>query len=320
MRRAATLLSFALCLIAQSALGQAWPAKPIRLILAFPPGGTVDALARPLAERLSAALGQSVVIENKPGGQTIIAGEVVAKAAPDGYTLYVMSGSHVLAPYLVKEVPYDAINDFTPITIFGTQGYVFAAGAKEPFSTMTEMISYGKPNPRGISIGVSDSTTQAVVEALRLQAGIDVTVINYKGGGPIFTDLLGGQLPVGIVSPPVFTPYVKDARLRGLAVSVPNRMPFLPDVPAAAEALGNNGFDVQTWYGFAGPAKLPKPVVDRLHAEIMKILAEPDMRKVIAGLGLVPPADPSPEASAAMLRAYAPKMGKLLQSAGVKPE
>ena len=127
-------------------------------------------------------------------------------------------------------------------------------------------------------------------------------------------------MPVGVVSPPVFVPYTKDVRLRGLAVTLPARMPLLPDVPAVDEALPKPGYDVQTWYGIAAPAKLPRPILDRLHAEIMKILADPDMRKVIANVGLVPPADPSPEASQARLKSYQAQMGKLLESAGVKPE
>ena len=320
MRFAPALFALALGVLSSLAAAQAYPNKPIRLIVAFPPGGTVDAIARPLAERLSVALGQSVVVESRPGAQTMIAGELVAKSQPDGYTLYVMSASHLLTPYLIRKVPFDPVNDFTAITIFGTQAYVFAASSTQPFSSLKEMVAFAKTNAGGVSIGVSDATTQAVVEALRAQTGVGFTVINYKGGGPIFTDLLGGQLPVGIVSPPVFAPYAKDLRLRGLAVSQPARMPLLPDVPSVDEALGGSGFDVQTWYGFAGPANLPRPIVARLHAEIMKILAEPDMKKVIANVGLVAPADPSPEASQALLKSYQQKMGTLLQSAGIKPE
>jgi tripartite-type tricarboxylate transporter receptor subunit TctC len=320
MRIAAMLVAFSMALAAPLAAGQAYPAKPIRLVLAFPPGGTVDALARPLAERLSAALGQGVVVENRPGAQTMIAGELVAKSPPDGYTLYVMSGSHVLTPFLMKKVPYDPVADFTPIAIFGTQGYVFIANAQQPFSTMAEMIAYARANPTKLSIGVSDATTLAVVQALRIAADVDVTTINYKGGGQQINDLLGGQLPVGVGTPPVYTPYAKDPRVRALGVSVPSRLPFLPNAPTVDEALGKPGFDVQTWYAFAGPAGIPRPIVDRLHAELAKILAQPDMRKLVENLGIVIPADTGPEAAGTMMKNYPPKMGRLLQSAGVKPE
>jgi tripartite-type tricarboxylate transporter receptor subunit TctC len=299
---------------------QSSPSKTIRIVLAFPPGGTVDALARPLAERLSAMLGQPVVVENKPGAQTVIAGEIVAKAPPDGYTLYVMSGSHVLTPFLMKKVPYDAVADFTPITMFGTQGYVFIANAAQPFSTLKEMVSYAKANPGALSMGVSDATTLAVAQQLRTQEGIDITTIPYKGGGQQIGDLIGGQLPVGVGTPPVYTPYVKEPRVRGLGVSVAQRMPFLPDVPTVDEALGKPGFDVQTWYAFAGPANLPRPIVERLNRAVTTIAAEPEMRKLIANLGIVAPADTSPEAAAALMKSYQPRMGKLLQAAGVKPE
>jgi tripartite-type tricarboxylate transporter receptor subunit TctC len=320
MRVSALLVAFVAALVSPLATAQPYPSKPIRIVLAFPPGGTTDALARPLAERLGAALGQSVVVENRPGANTLIAGELVAKAAPDGYTLYLMSGSHVLTPFLVKKVPYDPVADFTPIAIFGTQGYVFIANAQQSYATMKDMVAFAKANPGRLSIGVSDATTMAVVQALRNATGVQVTMVPYKGGGQQISDLLGGQLPVGVGTPPVYTPYVKDTRVRALGVSVPQRMSFLPDVPTVNEQLGISDFEVQTWYAFTGPAGIPRPIVDRLHAEIAKIIAQPEMRTLIHNIGITIPADTSPEAAAAIMKAYPAKMGKLLEGAGVKPE
>jgi tripartite-type tricarboxylate transporter receptor subunit TctC len=299
---------------------QEYPVKPIKLLLGYPPGGVADGLGRPLAQRLSTALGQAVVVDNRPGAQTMIAADVAAKATPDGYTLYLMTASHVLLPFLMKTVTFEPLADFTPIALLGTQGYVVAVGGQQPFASMQDLAAYGKAHPGALSVGVTDITTLAVAQALRNQAGIDITTVNYKGGGPLMNDVLGGQIAVGIVSPTAFAPFAKDARLRGLGVTMPARLPLLPNLPTVSEALGRKGVDVQNWFVLAGPRNLPPAVAQRVRRETEKILADPEMRKVIENLGVAAPANMDGAAITAMMKDYQVQVGDLLKAAGVTPE
>lgn len=313
-------LTMALALHAGASAAQPYPSRQIRMIVSFAPGGTADALARPIAEKLQSALGQGVVVENKPGALTVIGADIVAKATPDGYTLYLMPGTHAVTPFLVRKVPFDPINDFSPISFIGTQGYVFIANAKQPFATLREMIAHAKSNPDRISIGVSDAVTLTAAATLKAQAGIDVTIVNYKGGGQVVQDVLGGQIDVGVGTPPVYRSFEKDGRLRALGVSVPSRLSFLPEVPTGIESGVGPAYDVQTWYALAGPAKIPRPIVERLHAEMAKILAEPEMQKRLIDFGIAAPADGSPEAALSHMKSYTEQMGRLMKAAGIKPE
>jgi len=322
MRLIKLLLAAVLALVAHATIAQPYPNHALKIVVAFVPGGAADSLARPIAERLGAVLGQSVVVENKPGGNTLVAGEYVARSPPDGYTLYLTSGSHVLTPFLMKNVPYDPVADFTPIALLSTQPFLIFANAQQPYATLKEMVAYAQANPGKLSIGVSDAATIAVAQALRGAASVTVEMIPYKGFGQQVTDLLSGQLPVGVGTPSGYKPFAKEEpkRVRALAITGPQRLPYLPDVPTVGEQLGLKDFDVQTWYALVGPARLPRPIVERLHAEIAKILGQPDMQQLIESFGMVVPANTSPEAAGAIIGGYPAKVGKLLQSAGVKPE
>lgn len=312
-------IALALALTASLAGAQTFPAKPVRLVVPFGPGGSADAIARPLAERLGSVLGQAVVVDNRPGGLTVIGADLVAKAPPDGYTLYLMPGTHVLTPFMVQKVPYNPISDFTPVAMLGAQPYMIIANAQQPFKTVGELIAYAKANPGKVAIGVSDSVTLVVAYAFAQAAGIELNRIAYKGGGPQNNDLLGNQIALAVVTPNVM-PFLKDGRLRALAVSTPVRLPFLADIPTIAEAVPGSHFDVQTWYAVAGPANLPKPIVDTLHDAIAKVVAEPEMSKRLVDLGIVPPKDTGPAATLAEMKDYQQRMGKLMQAAGIKPE
>ena len=309
----------ALGIMATAVSAQTYPSKPIRLVVPFGPGGSADAIARPLAEKLGTALNQSVVVDNRPGGLTVIGADMVAKSPPDGYTLFLMPGSHVLTPFMVQKVPYHPVSDFTPVAMLGAQPYMIASNAQQPFRTIAELVAYAKANPGKVSIGVSDSVTLVVAYAFEQAAGIQLNRIAYKGGGPQNNDLLGNQIALAVVTPNVM-PFVKDGRLRALAVSTPTRLPFLPEIPTIAETVPGSNFDVQTWYAVAGPANLPTPVVETLHAAVAKVVADPDMNRRLIDLGIVAPKDTSPAAALAAMKDYQQRMGKLMQAAGVKPE
>lgn len=319
MHRTIRCLVFVFAALSATAFAQGYPSKSVRLVVPFGPGGSADAIARPLAEKLGGALGQPVVVDNRPGGLTVIGADLVAKAPPDGYTLYLMPGSHVLTPFLVKSVPYNAVTDFSPVAMLGAQPYMIVANSQQPFTTLAEMIAYAKANSGKVSIGTSDSVTHVIAFTLAAVAKIDLNLIAYKGGGPQNNDLLGNQIAMAVGTPNVM-PLVKDGRLRVLAVTTPKRLSFLPDVPTIAEVVPGSNFDVQTWYAVAGPANLPKPVVARLNADLAKAVADPDMAKRLLELGVVAPADPRPEATLAEMKDYQARMGKLMQAAGVKPE
>jgi len=319
MCKIAATFAILLLALAQPALAQRYPDKPIRLIVPFGPGGSADAIARPIADRLGAALGQAVVVDNRPGGLTVIAADLVAKAPPDGYTLYLMPGTHVLTPLMVAKVPYDPIADFSPVAMIGAQPYFVVANVEQPYKTFAEMVDYAKANPEKISMGVSDAVTRVVATALEAAAKVKFTIVPYKGGGPQNTDLLGNQIASAVGTPNMMG-FVQQGKVRAIVMTTPKRAPFLPQVPTVAEAIPGSNFDVQTWYAVAGPAKMPKPIVERLQAEMRKVMAEPDVRKKLDDLGVVTPADVSPEATAATMKDYQTRMTKLVQAAGIAPE
>lgn len=320
MKRLIGILLVTFCIAPAGALAQDYPNRSIRLVVPFAPGGSADAIARPLAEKLGAALGQSVVVDNKGGGLTVIAGELVAKSPADGYTLYLATATHPLLPYLVKSVPFDPIKDFTPIAMMGAQPQLFLVHPSQPFNTLPEMIAYAKANPGKLSIGISDAVSRANAETLKAAAGIDVTLVNYKGGGPLTTDLLAGHVPVGLGTPVLFTPYQKDRKLKALAVTSPNRLSFLADVPTVTEVTGIPNYDVQTWYVVLAPAGLPPAIVDRLQKEIAKVAADADMRKRFVDLGVEAPTGSGSAAITQMMTSYGERIGQVLKSSGVKPE
>jgi tripartite-type tricarboxylate transporter receptor subunit TctC len=231
-----------------------------------------------------------------------------------------MSATHVLSPYLIKTLPFNPLDDFTPIAMLGTQGYVVIAGGGQPFRSLHDLTDYAHVHPDSLSVGTTDMTTLAAAESIRERIGVKMTTIPYKGGGPLVTDVIGGQVSIGIVSPSAFLPMAKDSRLNGLAVTAPARFAALPAVPTVAEASGKPGIDVQNWFILAGPAKMPADLVQRLHAEIVKILADPEMRKQLNDNAIAAAADLGTPAMLAMMKDYQQQVGKLLVAAGVTPE
>jgi tripartite-type tricarboxylate transporter receptor subunit TctC len=313
------LLSFAVLMFTQAAFAQQYPSKAIRLIVPFGPGGSADAIARPLAQKLGAALGQAVVVDNRPGGLTVVGADVVAKAAPDGYTLFLMPGTHVLTPITVLNTPYDPIADFQPVAYLGSQPYFVFANIQQPFSTFTEFLAYAKAHPGMVSMGVSDTVTLTIAMALKSATSLDFIIVPYKGGGPQNTDFVGNQIAMAVGTPNMLQ-FVRSGKARALSATTPSRVAFEPQVPTVAELVVGSNFNVDTWYAVAGPAKLPRPIEDRLHAAIHEILNDPDMRKRLDDLGVLLPADTSPEATLKIMHDYQDRMSKLMKAAGIKPE
>lgn len=318
--RMAVVGSIALCCaLAHHAQAQTWPSKPIRLVVPVPPGGSADALARPLAAKLGAALGVSVVVENRPGGLMVIGADAVAKSPPDGYTLYFMPGTHVLIDQMVKDVPFKPMTDFTPVATLGFLPYVVLANAQQPFKTLPQLIEYAKAQPEKVSIGVSDAVTRMAAYELERAAGIKLTIVEYKGGGPVSTDLVGNQIATAIAAANLM-PFVQQGKLVALGVTTTRPVPAVPNVRPVADLLPGSQYDVQTWFAIAGPANLPKPIVERLSTEIRTVLAEPEMRAKLDGLGMVVPDDPSSTATAQLMGQYQARMGKLMKEAGIVPQ
>ncbi len=320
MRHVAALLMLAGLAFIHPAMGQNYPTKPVRLIVPFPPGGSADATARPIAEKLDAALGQNVVVENRGGALTVLGAELAAKAVPDGYTLFLMPGAHVLSPRLVRNVPFHPVNDFTPIAMLAYVPFAIFTDPKQPFSTLKEMIAYARANPGKLSIGITDAVGRLCIESLKSMAKIDVTLINYKGAPALATDVVGSHIHGGVITPPSILGFYKDRRLNVLAVTGPRRLALMPNVPSVAEAAGLPEYSIQTWFALSGPSGMPRAIVDRLQREIQKIIAMPDIRERLGFQGMEPASDTSTATAATTIKSEMNRLGGLADAAGIKPE
>ena len=273
LRIALLLLAFA----ASPAFAQ-YPSKPIRLVVPFPAGGSADQAARIVAQPLSLALGQSIVIENKAGADGAIAGDAVARAAPDGYTLFFATNTAMnAAPVLHKATPYDPITDFTPLGRIGTFGFFVFVYDGLPVKTLAELIAYARANPGKLNYGTGNSTSILATGKLAQAAKLDMVHVPYKGDAPLLTDLITGRVQLSIASGSAL-PQAKDGKLRVLATLLPNRSPQLPDVPTLPEA-GTAAPPITPWAGLFGPARLPREVVERLARELPKVLALREVRE-----------------------------------------
>lgn len=301
-------------------MAQNYPVKPVRIIVPFAPGGSADGTIRPIAEKLTELLGQSFVVENRPGGIATIGGSLVAKAEPDGHTLLVMPGTHVLTPKMMTSVPFHPFNDFTPIANMVFAPYVIVSARNQGFNHLKDLVQFASAHPGKLSIGNSDVVTRLGAEMFSQAANIQLGHITYKGGGPVATDVLGGHLPLGLVTPVTIMGFYKDKKLDALAVTSPKRVSSLPDVPSVSEALGLTGFDSQTWFALAGPAGMPRPVVERLSKAIGQALSTPSIRDRLIAMGLEPATDTSPEGMAQLMKTFAQRNLALIDIAKIKPE
>jgi len=305
-----------------AAEGSAWPAgQPIRLIVPGSAGGVIDVRARWLAVRLAPVLGQSVIVENKPGAGGNIGTQVGAHSAPDGYTLTIIhTGTMTVNPHLYSRPGYDPLADFIPITHLGVAPLLLAVHPGVPAYSAAELVRLAKANPGQLSFGSPGIGTPPHLagELFKRMAGIDTVHVAYRGGGQAVTDLIGGQITYSIEGLTVQLPQVKAGLLRPLAVTGRRRVPSLPDVPTMAEA-GLPGYELEGWVGVAVPAATPKPIVERLYRAMHNILTSAEAREWFAEVGADPGAD-APDAFAASIRAEHAKWGKLIRDGGIKLE
>ena len=287
-RKTLTLLALgALSLgLAQPAQAQAYPNKPVKLIIPFPPGGTLDAVGRQLAQKLSEQLGQSFVVENRPGGNGVIGADAVAKAQADGYTLLFNASTFTTAPMTMKQVPYAVVKDFAPVALVAKAPLSVAINKNLPVTDIKSLVAYAKANPGKMTFAVGSvgSAGHLATELLKKNGGLDYTVVPYKGTAPAFQDLIGGQID-GFIDPILGSlQYHKNGLLRVVAVTSAQRTPNLPEVPTVAETLP--GYEFYSWYGVWAPAKTTQEIKDLLNAQVNKALAT-DMRDKLIGQGLI---------------------------------
>lgn len=316
-RRLMQGVALAATLSATGAMAQAWPARPITLIVPFPAGGTTDVLARALGERLQQSLGQPVVIESKPGAGATIGADFVAKSRPDGYTLLVGAVHHTIATSVYKKLPYDFQKDLAPLTTIAMVPNVLVVNATTPVKNVNELVALLKADPAKANYGSNGNGTAQHLIGTQFQnnTGAKLTHIAYKGSGPLATDLLGGQILMTFDTITPVLPHIKAGKLRPLAVTTATRAPALPDVPTLDEA-GLKGFNIGTWFGVLAPAATPKDIQARLNSEMVKIIKSPEFRQRMADIGADPIGD-TQEQMAQTIKAETEKFGKLVKDANV---
>lgn len=312
------MLSLSIC--GAHAADAPYPVRPLRIIVPQSAGGSTDLVARLVGQKLSEALGQSVVVDNRPGAGSIIGTDLVAKATPDGYTLLVVASSITLNPTLHKNLPFDPIRDLAPISQLSAFPNMLTLHPSVPAKSVKELIALAKAKPGQLNYGSSGTATgtHLSAELFKLMTGVDMVHVPYKGGAPAVTALLGGQVQLNFATLPSVLPHVRANRLRALGVTTAKRSPAAPDVPTIAEA-GVPGYDHAPWNGMLAPARTPKAVIARLHAVVAKAADTQDMRNVLAQEGAEPVGN-SPEAFGTIIREETAKWAKVIRAAGIRAD
>jgi len=298
---------------------QGYPTRPVKLVVPFPPGGPLDITGRLIAQKLSDAWGQSVVVENKPGAGGNIGADLVAKSAPDGYTILMGAlSTHAVNPSLYAKMPYDAVKDFAPITLLATTPNVLVVNPSLPVNSVQDLVAYAKANPGKLSFGSGSngSAGHLAGELFKVDTGTDIVHIPYKGGAPATQALLAGDVQFMFDNLANATPQVKAGKLKALAVTTAERSRLAPELPTMAEA-GLPGFDISTWFGLLAPAGTPKDVIAKWNTEVTKILNSPDMRERLTALG-AEAAPTTPEQFAAFIQREIPKYARIVKASGAK--
>ncbi len=297
---------------------QAYPSRPIKIIVPFGPGGFTDVAARILQKELAPALGQSIVIENKPGAGSTIGTSEIAKATPDGYTLVMISTTHVISPHLYKTIPYDPIRDFTPVMKLAEGPYVLVVHPSLGANSVRELIAMAKSKPNSIDYASSgNGSAQHLVGALFVtMAGAPLSHVPYKGSNQAMNDVIGGQVKVSFVGVPNALPNLANGKLKALAVSTRKRYGELPDVPTMEEA-GVAGYDATVWLGLLAPPGTPRDVVQKLNTAISKVLSSPDAKRLMASAG-VDVATSTPEDFGRLMQSELDRWGKVVKETGAK--
>jgi len=318
-RKIAAMVGLILAVIGSPdmASAQTYPIKPVRLIVGFPPGGAGDILARMAAQPLSVALHEQVVVDNRGGAGGLVATEIAAHSVADGYTLMFASIPHVINPFLYKKVDYDPIKDFDAVVQFVAAPLMMASNMAFPAKSVKELIALAKAKPGQINYGSggSGSSSHLAMELFKSMAGVDLTHIPYKGTGPMFAELIGGQLNVTIASAVPLIPQVKGGKLRGLAVTGPKRAAAMPELPTIGETV--QGYEVINWFGIAAPRGTPKAVITRINAEMNAALKTPALRDLLAAQG-AEAAGGTPEEFAALIQRDFAKWGKVVKASGAR--
>jgi tripartite-type tricarboxylate transporter receptor subunit TctC len=306
-------------LLANNALAQAYPNKTVRLIDGFSPGGSTDIVGRLIAQKLSESFGQPVLVENRPGATGTVAAEMVAKSAPDGHVMLIVPLTFTVSPSLYK-LPYDPVKDLLPVTLVASAPLMLVVHPSVPVKSVGELIAYAKANPGKLHFGSGGvgSTPHLAGEMLNSMAGIEATHVPYKGGGPALADLASGQIQFMVENIPSTAPYVTSGRLRALAVTDLKRSPVLPDVPTLDES-GLKGYQIIGWNGLFLPGGTPPAIVDKLQAEVVKALAQADVKERLAKMGFEGVGD-TPQHFAAFVQAEIAKWAKVVKDANIKVE
>jgi tripartite-type tricarboxylate transporter receptor subunit TctC len=305
---------------APAVMAQPYPTKPIKIVIPFPPGNTTDIMTRLIGPKMSERLGQPIIVENRPGASGMLGLDFVAKAAPDAYTLAAgQGGNMVVLPHTSKYIPYDALKDFAPIAVSTTNYLGIVAYPEAPFKSVGEMISYAKANPGKLTVATNGEGgfPHLAFEHLRVMGGFTFTHVPYKGSAAIATDVIGGQVQVGIDGISGLAPHVRSGRLRLLAITNRARVPLWPDTPIAGEAVP--GYESGGWFGYVAPAGTPRNIISKLNEEINRAVASPDISEKLIGLGLIIVTE-SPEYFADLIRSDYAKYGKLTRDIGFQPQ
>jgi tripartite-type tricarboxylate transporter receptor subunit TctC len=323
LRSIALLCALCMALAAGTALAQAWPSHPLKIIVPFPPGGGTDLVARSVAARLGEALGQPVIAENRPGAGGTIGSDAVAKAAPDGYTIGIATSStHPASVALQKGVPYDPLKSFAPITMVASTSYVLVASPALPAANLAELIAYAKANPGKLNFANVGTSTLGYLLSLQLKAltGTQMLDVSYKGSSQIYPDLMSNQVSVFLDNPGASTPLVNSGRLKAYGVTTPT--PSMPGVPLFTEvgkSVGLGSFDSSFWYGLVAPAGTPKAIVDRIQAETRKYVQSAEGRKEFATRSLEPVGD-TPEQFSAAIQKDVERFTALVKQLNIQPQ
>ena len=306
-----------LALSVSSATAQNYPARQITLVVPFAPGGPADFLGRLIGLKMGEDLGQQVVIDNRPGANTIIGAQAVAKAAPDGYTLLMaIDGTLVMNPFLYSKLAYDPFKDFVPVSLVALVPSALVGNINIPVSSIKDLVEQEKAKPGTFQIGISTPTSQVNVGLLNMMAGTNFTMVPYRGGTTQVTGILAGDIPLGMESINVSLPLWRDNKLKILGLVSAQRLSLAPEIPTIAETFP--GYDLGIWQSIVAPAGTPREVVNKLHGSIKKVLAMPEVREKLLAAGIEPASSNSPEEFAAFIRSQAETRAKVIQAVGIK--
>ena len=306
-----------LALSVSAAAAQSYPARQITLVVPFAPGGPADFLGRLIGQKMGEDLGQQVVIDNRPGANTIIGAQAVAKALPDGYTLLMaIDGTLVMNPFLYSKLAYDPFKDFVPVSLVALVPSAVVGNVSIPVNSIKELVEKEKAKPGTFQIGISTPTSQVNVGLLNMMAGTSFTMVPYRGGTTQITGILAGDIPLGMESINVSLPLWRDNKLKILGLVSAQRLSLAPEIPTIAETFP--GYDLGIWQSIVAPAGTPREVVTKLHGSIKKVLAMPEVREKLAAAGIEPASSDSPEEFVAFIRSQADVRAKVIQAVGIK--